>query len=276
MKKKWIPIISITMLLPLCLSGCGEQIAEKAKEKAGDFLTEQGEKANQAIDDGLEAIDEYIKEQGAIGREHYFENQEEAEQYLLAGLKERYGKEFIIVASKSYTEYGPIYGDVYIAEVAPADNPEQVFWGRTLQAGAVTDTYGKIIFGDLLTSGPETVCESKPYILTFSTEVEGGYTERAWEPEDEVKEFLTESDGGIRVNLMFENGKSDEEYAKLILDFLDSMYSLKPEASLLLSIRDEDKRYLFFEKIDMREDSPHLTTEDVIESIEYMEENSPF
>lgn len=276
MKKKWIPIISITMLLLPCLSGCREQIAEKAKEKAGDFLAEQGEKANQAIDDGLEAIDEYIKEQGAIGREHYFENQEEAEQYLLAGLKERYGKEFIIVASKSYTEYGPIYGDVYIAEVAPADNPEQVFWGRTLQAGAVTDTYGKIIFGDLLTSGPEAVCESKPYILTFSTEIEGGYTERAWKPEDEVKEFLTESDGGIRVNLTFENGKSDEEYAKLILDFLDSMYSLKPEASLLLSIRDEDKRYLFFERIDMREDSPHLTTEDVIESIEYMEENSPF
>ncbi len=276
MKKEWRTTVSITMLLLLCLSGCGEQAAEKAKEKADDFLAEQGEKAIQTIDDGLETIKEYIKGRGAVGREHYFENQKEAEQYLLAGLKERYEKEFVIVASESYTEYGPIYGDVYIAEVAPADNPEQVFYGRTLQTGAVTDSYGKIIFGDLLTSGLETVCESKPYILAFSTEVEGGYTERAWKPEDDVHEFLAESDGSIRVNLTFENGKSDEEYARLILDFLDSMYSLKPEASLLIAISYGDKKYLFFERIDMIEGSPLLTTEEIIERIKYMKENSLF
>lgn len=262
-------LFSVCTLLSLfCISGCGKQVPEMAS----DFLMEHGEEIVQAIDNGLDAMQEY----GAVGSKHYFENQEEAEQYLLAGLNERYGKEFIIVASKSYTEYGPIYGDVYIAEVAPADNPEQVFHGRTLQAGAVTDTYGKIIFGDLLTSGLEEVCESKPYILTFSTEVAGGYTERAWNPEDDVQEFLTESDGSIRVDLTFESGKSDEEYAALILDFLDSIYSLKPEAKLLLGIRDEDKKYLFFEEIDMTGGSPHLTKEEVIENIEYMKETSPF
>lgn len=198
MKKKWLPTVSITILLLFCLSGCGEQIAEKAKEKAGDFLAEQGEKANQAIDDGFEAIDEYIKEYGAVGRKHYFENQEEAEQYLLAVLKERYGKEFIIIASDSYDEYGPIYGDVYIAEVAPADNPEQVFGGRTLQTGAVTDTYGEIIFWDVLTGELEAICESTPYLTAFAVEIEGGYTEYAWTPQDDAQEFLEKSSGNVR------------------------------------------------------------------------------
>ncbi len=275
MKKKRFITVFTAILLMLCLSGCGEQITEKVKEKAGDFLAEQGEKANYAICDSFETIEEYIKKSGAIGRKHYFENQEEAEKYLLAGLKERYGKEFIIISSDSYDEYGPIYGDVYVAKVAPADNTEQIFGGRTLQTGAVTDTYGEFIFWDVLTGEIEAVCESTPYLVDFTVKIECGYTEYAWTPQDDAQEFLEKSSGNVRVNARLENGKSAEEYTELILDFLERIYQCKSTDRLLLNVTDKDKNDLFFGYISVNTDSQQLTKEDILENIEELEITRP-
>ena len=71
---------------------------------------------------------------------------------------------------------------------------------------------------------------------------------------------------------------NEQEYAELILDFLDSMYSVEPEFNILLSVKNGNEigDYLFFEGISMSGDRPHLTKEKIIERIQYMIQTSPF
>lgn len=146
MKRKRILAAGIVTLLLLCLSGCGEkikeQVSDKVKEEAQDFLMEHGEDIISAVDGGLDALQEY----GAVGRKHYLENETEAESYLLDGLEERYGIEFMIVEQHSYDKIGPIYGDVYIAKVAPAASPEKVFFGEPSRRELFRTAIGKSSF----------------------------------------------------------------------------------------------------------------------------------
>ena len=65
-------------------------------------------------------------------------------------------------------KYGPIYGDIYIAKTAPASNPEQVFFGRAMQTGSISDDYWKIIFQEDLLREPRKVCSAADYIQSYT------------------------------------------------------------------------------------------------------------
>lgn len=219
------------LILPLaaaCLSGCQNSQEVRVAVASG-------------LEDGLEAL----KEHGSIGR-HYFENEEQAGKFLLDGLEKRYKKEFTIVEEKSYTQYGPLYGDVYIAEVAPKDQPEQTAWGRALQGGRVTDSYGKYFFEEEAKAGADQVCEEKDYITAYKTELRGGYTEQAWTKEDELSEYLLKSKGYVRADITLVSGKSEDEYAGLILDLLESFYKL--DINTTVSVKNQEHQ-LFFQEI---------------------------
>lgn len=281
MKRNRIPAAGIAALLLLCLAGCGQQItkqvSDKVKEEAQDFLMKHGDEIAGAIDDGLDALQEY----GAVGRKHYFENETEAESYLLDSLEERYGMEFMIVEQHSYDKYGPIYGDVYIAKAAPADSPEQVFFGRAKQAGSVSDTYWKIIFQDAMSENLEeqlrTICEEKEYIQSFSMKIDGSYTERAWREDDTLNDVISASGAHIMITVILDREKTEEEYADMVLDFLESLYPSPRKTLIYLNFRAGEKgSYVYFRTIPTEEQSCTLSREELIQFINDYKSISPF
>lgn len=174
-------------------------------------------------------------------------------------------------------KYGSIYGDIYIAKTAPASNPEQVFFGRAMQTGSISDDYWKIIFQEDLLREPRKVCSAADYIQSYTVELEGGYTERAWKPEDDWNEVLKASQGNIRINLVFEEGQSDEDYADYILYFLESLLLYnQPKADVSLNARIGEKgAYIFFETFPKEEGYTRLPREELMNSIKETKESWP-
>lgn len=277
MKQKKVVITGIMTLLLLCLPGCGEKILDQVKGKAQSFLLEHGEDIVSTVYGGLDTIQEY----GVVGRKHYFENEAEAKNYLLESLKERYGIQFMVVEQRSYDQYGPIYGDVYTATIAPIHSPENIFVGRAMQAGTVSDSYWEILFHDVMWKELEepllTICEGKEYVQSFSTEVGGGYTERAWGEDDALEDVIAEANVDISMKVTFEQGKTEEEYADMILDFLEDLYLSRRKVPIYLNFRAGTKgAWIFFRTISEEELNCPLSREELIEVIGENKSISPF
>ena len=277
MKRTQILAAGITALLLPCLSGCGEQISDKVKEEVQGFLVEHGEDMINTVYNALDALQEY----GAVGRKHYFENEMEAKSYLLDSLKERYGIQFMIVEQRSYDQYGPIYGDVYAAEAAPAASPEQVFAAKAMQTGTVSDSYWEIIFQDVMREALEepiwTICEEKEYVQFFSTKIGGSYTERAWREEEGLEDVIAAAKVDVSVNVILEQGKPEEEYADMILDFLESLYLSNRKVPIYLNFRSGEKgAWIFFRTISTEEQNCPLSREQLVERIRENKSISPF
>lgn len=239
MKRKRIFAAAVTVFILFCLFGCGEQIKEQVPDK----------------------VKEEVKK-------HCFENETEAERYLVDSLGERYGVRFMIVERQSYEKSNSIYGDVYVAKAAPSSNPEQTFFGRVEQTGAVSDDYWKIIFRETLESEPRAACagwDDKSYAV----KLEGELTERAWKPEDDLGELLETAQLTIRIDLVLEEGRSEEDYADAILHFLENLWLFhQPKADFSLGVRTGDaKEYLFFETFAIDEGYTRLPREELIKNI---------
>lgn len=248
----------ILLLASGCLLGCGNSLP--------DFFDEKGQEARAAIASGVEDGLEALKEHGSIGR-HYFENEQQAEEFLLDELAKRYGKEFVFVEKKSYTQYGPLYGDVYIAKVAPADQPEQTVWGRALQDGRVTDNYGRYFFEEEAKADLCQVLEAKDYIAAYKAELRGGYTEQAWTKEDDLREYLLKSKGYVRADITLVSGKSEDEYAEMILELLESLYGL--DVNTTVEVKNQE-HLLFFKELTAagKQKSALPTLEEIKEQME--------
>lgn len=254
-----LPVIGLL----LCLSGC-----ENKNDWKG-FLAEKAGEAGNAVVSGIDKGIDSLKEHGSIG-EHAFENEEEAEAVLLTGLEERYKTEFIIIEKKSYTEYGPFYGDVYIAKVAPAKDPEMTAWGRVLQSGLVTDDYGKHFFKEKAEEEALKICEGKEYVTSFSVELEGGYTQRAWSGEEKLQEFMVASNGYVRISIVLPSGKSVDEYTEWMADFLGSLAPLTTDICVSAKNGEAWNALIFFHDFSADgENSPERFTEaEIREEIE--------
>lgn len=61
--------------------------------------------------------------------------------------------------------------------------------------------------------------------------------------DDDIADFLQTSDAYLNMKVYFDTGKSDEEYADLILDFLEKTYGLN--ANVTLSILEAENDYIF-------------------------------
>ena len=110
------------------------------------------------------------------------------------------------------------------------------FLGEPCRTGSISDDYWKIIFQEDLLREPRKVCSAADYIQSYTVELEGGYTERAWKPEDDWNQVLKASQGNIRINLVFEEGQSDEDYADYIFYFLETCCFTISQRQMFLSM----------------------------------------
>ena len=243
-------IITALALLVLCivhLSGCGivEDQAKSALEKAGQAIQPAMDEAAQVIQDGLDQL----KKAEIEGRP--FENDlDSARAYLLDQLREKYGKEFIVIGNEKLKNYGPFSGASYSCEAAPVDCPEQVTKALVSQTTYqnVHDDYGLYYFKEEAERPAYALCESKPYVLDQRISLKAPGTEKAWTPQDKLENYLSQSGAYVQIVLRLEDGLEAREYAEQLLDFLNSAGIM--ECNVLLQAK-ANKTYIFHAELDL-------------------------
>ena len=263
MKVKSMFCVMMLSLLLFLLAGCrtGEELTEWAAGKANDALEAVGGGVQEVIDDLENA--EY---QGGP-----FENNlESARAYLLTQLQEKYGIEFTVVGDEDLTNYGAFSGATYGCKVAPIDAPERVtkaFVSQTMYQD-VRDDYAVYFFKEEAEAQAIRLCAGTEYVQSYEIALQMPQTAKTWSAEDDIGDFLQTSDAYLNMKVYLDAGKSDEEYANLILDFLEKAYGLN--ANVTLSILEAENDYIFWEKLNvLTETPPQLPTkEEIIEDME--------
>ena len=263
MKVKSFFCAFLSFLLLLLLSGCStdEELMEWAAGKANDALETVGGGIQEVIDDLENA--EY---QGGP-----FENNlESARAYLLMQLQEKYGIEFTVVGDEDLTNYGAFAGATYTCDVAPIDAPEQVTTALVSQTTYqdVRDGFAVYFFKEEAEAQALQLCTEIEYVQSYTISLRMPQTARAWSPDDDINDFLQTSDAYLDMKVYFDEGKTDEEYADLILDFLKKVYKLN--ANIKLSIFEADNDYIFWEMLNVLSETPPQlpTKEEIIEDME--------
>lgn len=253
----------LLLFLPLLLSGCSmdEDLTKRAAEKANDALEAAGGIVKNTIDELHNA--EY---QGGP-----FENNlESARAYLLTQLQDKYGIEFMIVGDENLENYGAFAGATYGCKVAPVEAPEQVtkaFVSQTMYQD-VRDSYAVYFFKEAAEAPALQLCAETEYVQSCEISLRMPQTAKTWNVDDNISNFLQTSGAYLDMRVYFDAGKSDEEYAEMILDFLKKIYGLN--ANVTLSILEGENDYIFWEKLNvLAETQPQLPAkEEILEDIE--------
>lgn len=249
--------------LLLLLTGCGagEELTEWAAGKANDALEVVGGGVQEALDDLHDA--EY---QGGP-----FENNlESARAYLLEQMQEKYGMEFAVAGDEDLVNYGLFAGATYTCDVAPVGAPEQVTTALVSQSQYrdVRDGYAVFFFKEEAEAPAIRLCTETEYVQSYEITLQMPQTEKTWSVDDEITDFLQTSDAYLDMKVFLGAGKSDEEYADLILDFLEKIYGLN--ANVKLSVMEAEKDYIFWGMLNVLSETPPQlpTKEEIIEDME--------
>ena len=209
------------------------------------------------------------------GMKQNFKNQEEARNYVLSYMNEKYGQVFIITDEEDYDNYGPIYGDTYTCEVAPKDNPEKAAKVFARQSGSPEDNWAVYYFKENAEEEVKQALSDNKKLQITGISLEAPVTSETWNESDDIEEYMSESGAYVKVVAECEDGLTDYEYAVLIADFLEPIYQLDVNAEISVKV---DRTYIFFEKIQVLGDDPTqpFSIEQIEKKVNTMIASSPF
>ena len=259
-------IICAAMLSLLLLTGCEdprnvnppEWLQQAVLEKLEDPDDKTVETVNKALEtagEGIMTVLDGIKNADYQGGP--FENNiESARAYLLEQLQEKYGKEFVVVDRERLTNYGMFAGATYTCQAAPAGAPEQITSALVSQSmyRNVRDDYAVYFFKEAAEAEAIRLCAETDYIQDSQISLEMPATEKTWSASDDVNDFLQTSGACLNIRIRLEEGKSDEEYADLILDFMEKIYGLNANATL--SVFESKNSNIFWGTLSVLSETP--------------------
>lgn len=203
-----------------------------------------------------------------------YSNQDEARKYVLKEMNERYGESFVILEKEKYKSY-PIYGDVYVCEVAPEWDVEKSTIVRVTQRGELSDGWAAYLFSDeIIEKARKTLIETEDITIKSITP-KSPATQRLWTKEDGKEEYLQGSGVYLKIVAACPKGLEIKEYAELIGKFLEPVYNLELDSEVSVKI---GKAYIFFGNISVRggvKTEPY-TVEELEKIVEERMDSTPF
>ena len=154
-----------------------------------------------------------------------FDSQEEARNIVLGELLEKYGMEFMIVeGEEDYHDYGPIYGYSYTCDIAPVDEPEKIASAYIGQRNAtqLKDDFSLYYFKEEVEAIVKAMLDKKDYIVSYTVQLDVNTTSEIWTAEDDREEYMKENSGYVRADICLQEGLTNEEYADMVMDLVDT------------------------------------------------------
>ncbi|MDE7244650.1 MAG: hypothetical protein K2O18_11855 [Oscillospiraceae bacterium] len=276
MKKLFCMVFLAVLLLTGCEDPRNVNPPEWVEQLLPDSLINPDEKTVEAVNGVLSKAGEgTMKVIDGLKNAEYkggpFENNlESARAYLLEQLREKYGTEFVVVDRERLTNYGLFAGATYTCQAAPAGAPDQIISALVSQSmyRNVRDDYAVYFFKEEAEAQAIRLCTETEYVQEFEISLRMPETEKVWSASDGVNDFLQTSGAYLDIEIRLEEGRSDGEYADLILDFLEKAYALN--ADVQLSVLESKNSYLFWGTLHvLGETSPQLPAkEKILEDME--------
>ena len=110
----------------------------------------------------------------------------------------------------------------------------------------VRDSYAVYFFREEAEAQAIQLCTEAEYVQSYGVLLQMPQTAKTWSADDDIDDFLQTSDAFLNIKVNFGAGRSDEEYADLILDFLEEVLDLN--ANVKLSILEAENEYIFWEE----------------------------
>ena len=258
-------VVCMAVLSLLLLTGCEDprnnppewfqQAVLERLENPDDKTVETVNKALETAGGGIMTVLDGLKNAEYQGGP-FENNMESARAYLLEQLKEKYGKEFVVVDRERLTNYGLFAGATYTCRAAPAGAPEQITSALVSQSlyQDVRDDYAVYFFKEEAEAQAVRLCGETAYVQSWEISLRMPGTAKTWSAGDDVDGFLQTSGAYLDMEVCLEAGKSDEEYADLILDFLEKVYALN--ADVQLSVLESKNSCIFWSELNVLGETP--------------------
>ena len=117
-----------------------------------------------------------------------FNNQKEAEEFILQNLEDKYGENFDITKVKKYKEEK--IGINWIQAEAKAENQDDIFQVYARNTGLFKDSYHITFFKEKLYNMIEPLCQEKKYIKKYEIDISGNLSETKWTGKEDIDEYI--------------------------------------------------------------------------------------
>jgi len=217
----------------------------------------------------MEKKTSYVDEEENTGTKKIpFTNEEEAREYTLACMEERYGVKFVIAGDEEYTNYGIIDGYGYECTIASADEPDKTGLVMTYQSKRLIDNWAANYFKEEAEKEVTEKMVDNDIVKIEEVSLKAPVTEKKWEKEDGLEKFMEEGGAYVAVTGVCQEGLSDSEYAQAMLDFVLPAYELNVNTQVYVKIG----RWCYFatsvDVLGEKEPVP-ITLEEIEEEIRY-------
>lgn len=199
-----------------------------------------------------------------------FTNEEEAREYTLACMEERYGVKFVVAGDEEYTNYGIIDGYGYECTIASADEPDKTGLVMAYQSKRLADNWAANYFKEEAEKEVTENIADNDIVRIKEVSLKAPITEKKWEKQDGLEKFMKEGGAYIKVIGVCEEGLSDPEYAQAMLDFVLPFYELGVDTQIHIKIGEENTDYFFEDIKNLNEiQQEPVTLEEIEEEIRY-------
>lgn len=153
---------------------------------------------------------------------------EEAKEYLLAYLEQKYDEEFIFAGYEEEKQNRKTEVWNYRVDFAPASNPLNVFYALASSDTypSPKDEYGKYLFKEEAEAICGDICKDKDYIESYTVELNGVPTNAIWTERHTMEDYMGEGsvwDPHNYVTVYLKDGLTDEEYAEQLSDLMEDL-----------------------------------------------------
>ena len=150
-----------------------------------------------------------------------FDNQEEAEKYVLQRLNDKYGEEFRINSIINYKKEK--IGLKWIQAEVKTDGQKDIYQISARNTGRFRDSYHISFFKDKLYKKVEPLCQNKDYIQKYKIEIWGHLSQSEWTGKESLEEYIKKEEYTIELEIDLPEGQAEEQYVEEIADWLTEL-----------------------------------------------------
>lgn len=194
-----------------------------------------------------------------------FESKKDAEKYVIQTMEEKYNEKFEITNVINYKEEK--IGIKWItAKVESKQDNEKKATVYARNTGLVEDNYHIYYFKSQIEDLVDPLCEARSGIKNYEVIVEGNTTNSNWNEKNTLEEYLDKGEYKVDIIGYVDEGKTDDEYADIIYNWLVDLYD--SGYNIQLTLNEADDVVIFSENIkDNRLSLEDFTHQTIVEKM---------
>lgn len=196
-----------------------------------------------------------------------FKSSEEAQKYVLVKLEDKYNEKFTVTDLRKYKEE-KIGLNWIIVDVQNKKNKSKTATVYARNTGYFKDDYHINYYSKKLEKLLIPLCQNKDYIKKYDIKIDGHMTSTKWNGKESLEEYLKKEEYTATLEIYLEKGKTDEQYAKQIFDWLKVLEKTDYNISVSVKVQGDDLIIFYKELGSLNKDLSKYSIEEIMNNID--------